>query len=153
MLDSWNFCMEKKGLEIYGWCIMPSHIHLIIGTHGDKMEHIMRDMKRHTSEELRKVISNHPGESRREWLLEIMETAGKNNPNNIGFQLWQQHNNPIELFDSKIAWQKLSYIHENPVKAGFVEKPEEWLYSSARNYYGMKGLIEISFLDPLIITI
>jgi REP element-mobilizing transposase RayT len=106
MLDSWNFCMEKKGLEIYGWCIMPSHIHLIIGTHGDKMEYIMRDMKRHTSEELRKVISNHPGESRREWLLEMMETAGKNNPNNIGFQLWQQHNNPIELFDSKIAWQK-----------------------------------------------
>ena len=117
------------------------------------MEHIMRDMKRHTSEILRKSIGSHPAESRREWLLEMMERAGKNNPNNIEFQLWQQHNNPIELFDSKIAWQKLNYIHENPVRAGFVEKPEDWLYSSARTYYGMKGLIGISLLDPLIITV
>ena len=82
-----------------------------------------------------------------------MERAGKKNTNNINFQLWQQHNNPVELSDQKVAWQKLEYIHQNPVKAGFVEKPEGYLYSSARSYYGMKGLIDIYFLDPLIITI
>ncbi|HEX5152617.1 MAG TPA: hypothetical protein VFW07_14300 [Parafilimonas sp.] len=52
-----------------------------------------------------------------------------------------------------MAWQKLDYIHGNPVKAGFVEKPEDYLYSSARNYYGMKGLIDIDMLDPLIIFV
>ena len=47
---------------------------------------------------------------------------------------------------------KLNYIHQNPVETGFVIDPVDWKYSSARNYIGMKGLIEISYLDPLIIT-
>ena len=43
--------------------------------------------------------------------------------------------------------QKLDYIHENPVKEGIVQKPEDYLYSSARDYAGMKGLVEIEFMD------
>ncbi|MBV9962292.1 MAG: transposase [Parafilimonas sp.] len=153
MLDSWKYCMQNKGMELYGWCIMTSHIHLIIGSHEDKLEKIMQNMKRHTSEELNKAIRNHPQESRKEWIIWMMERAGKKNNNNINFQLWQQHNNPVELSNQQMAWQKLEYIHQNPVKAGVVEKPEDYLYSSARSYYGMKGLIEIDLLDPLIITI
>jgi REP element-mobilizing transposase RayT len=153
MLDSWKYCMANKGMEIYGWCIMTSHIHMIIGPHADKLESIMQNMKRHTSEKLHEAIQSYSFESRKEWMLWMMERAGKKNSNNINFQLWQQHNNPIELSNSKMAWQKLEYIHNNPVKAGFVEKPEDYLYSSARDYYGMKGLIEIDLLDPLIITI
>lgn len=145
--------MQNKGMELYGWCIMTSHIHLIIGSHEDKLEKIMQNMKRHTSEELNKAIRNHPQESRKEWIIWMMERAGKKNNNNINFQLWQQHNNPVELSNQQMAWQKLEYIHQNPVKAGVVEKPEDYLYSSARSYYGMKGLIEIDLLDPLIITI
>lgn len=45
MLDSWKHCQGKKGLEIYGWCIMPSHIHMIVGSHLGRLEDIMRDMK------------------------------------------------------------------------------------------------------------
>ncbi len=82
-----------------------------------------------------------------------MERAGKRNSNNINFQLWQQHNNPIELNNQKMAWQKLEYIHQNPVKAGFVEKTEDYLYSSVRDYCGMKGLIDIEMLDPLTIFV
>jgi hypothetical protein len=52
-----------------------------------------------------------------------------------------------------MAWQKLEYIHQNPVKAGFVEKPEDYLYCSARSYQGMKGLMDIDMLDPLIIFV
>ena len=105
-------------------------------------------MKRHTSEELNKEIRNNPQESRREWMIWMMERAGKKNPNNINFQLWQQHNNPIELSSQKIARQKLEYIHENPVKAGFVEKPEDYLYSSARDYKQTKkcGLLDVGFI-------
>ncbi len=83
----------------------------------------------------------------------MRERAGKKNSNNIDFQLWQQHNKPVELSSRKMAWQKLEYMHQNPVVAGIVEKPEDYLYSSARDYYGMKGLIDITFLDPLIITV
>jgi putative transposase len=152
MLESWKFCMEKKGLELFGWCIMTSHVHMIIGSHQDKLENIMHDMKIHTSKALKKSIKKHPEESRREWMLWMMQRAGKTNSNNIDFQLWQQHNKPVELYNQKMAWQKLEYIHQNPIVAGIVEKPEDYLYSSARDYYGMKGLIEINLLDPLIIT-
>src|ERR1041384_7212041 len=69
MLDSWKHCQLNKGLEIYGWCIMTSHVHMIIGSNQNKLEDIMRDMKRHTSEKLKEAIKSNPQESRREWLL------------------------------------------------------------------------------------
>ena len=81
-----------------------------------------------------------------------MLKAGKANSKEQTYQLWRNDNHPIELYNSKIAWQKLNYIHDNPVKAYIVEKAEDYLYSSARNYLGMKGLIEISLLEPFIIT-
>jgi REP element-mobilizing transposase RayT len=150
MLESWKHCQEHKGLEIYGWCIMTSHVHMIIGTHEEKLENIMRDMKKHTSIALKQAIKDHPGESRREWMLWMMEKAGKKNSQNLEFQLWQQDNHPIELFDNKILHQKLDYIHNNPVIAGIVERPEDYLYSSARNYYGLPGLIDILLVDPIV---
>ena len=137
-------------MELYGWCIMTSHVHMIIGSNKDPLENIMRDMKRHTSIELRKAIEQHHGESRKEWLLELMQRAGTRNGNNVGFQLWRQDNHPILLSTPKIAHQKLDYLHYNPVVAGIVDYPEEYLYSSARDYYGGKGLIDILLLDPLI---
>jgi putative transposase len=151
LLDTWKYCRVEKGLEIYGWCTMTSHVHMIIGSHKDELSAIVRDMKRHTSERLRATIQKHPGESRKEWMLTIMEEEGKNNSNNISFQLWQQHNKPIELLNQKVAWQKLNYIHNNPVSAGFVEQPEYYKYSSAYAYHtGKPPLIEMYFLDPLL---
>src|SRR6202789_1525173 len=82
MLDSWRHCQANKGLEIYGWCIMSSHIHLIIGSHGEKLEDIMRDMKKHTSTALKEAIKQHPAESRKEWMLGMMKTAGEKNSQN-----------------------------------------------------------------------
>jgi len=151
ILDSWKYCQAEKGLEIYGWCMMTSHIHMIIGSHGDKLEDIMRDMKKHTSQELKKAIKNNPGESRKEWLLWMMERAGKKNSQNTDFQLWQQDNHPIELFDSNILHQKLDYTHNNPVEAGIVERPEEYLYSSARDYNDVKGLIDVILIAPMLL--
>ena len=40
---------------------------------------------------------------------------------------------------------RMVYIHDNPVKAGLVEKPEDYLYSSARNYSGLKVVIEVDY--------
>ena len=151
LLDSWKFCKQKKGMDIYGWCIMTNHVHMIIGTHQQKLENIMQQTKMYTSVKLKEAILYNAGESRREWMMWLMQRAGNRNSNNKGFQLWQQDNHPLELTTPSIAHQKLDYIHNNPVKAGFVEKPEDYLYSSARDYYGMKGLLEIELLDPLIV--
>ena len=99
---------------------------------------------------LKEAIKQHPGESRKEWVLGMMEKAGKGNSQNTNFQLWQQDNHPIELFDRKILHQKLDYLHYNPVVTGIVEKPEDYLHSSARDYYGLPGLIDIILVEPLI---
>src|ERR1700712_1146249 len=92
IIDSWKYCQEKKGLEIYGWCIMTSHIHMIIGSKCNKLDDIVRDMKSHTSTTLKKIIAENPQESRKEWMLWLMERAGKKNSNNLDWQFWQQNN-------------------------------------------------------------
>ena len=62
ILGSWRYCQKEKGLEIFGWCIMTSHIHMIIGSMQEKMEDIMRDMKKFTSSQLKKSILENPVE-------------------------------------------------------------------------------------------
>jgi hypothetical protein len=81
----------------------------------------------------------------------MFERAGKRNPNNKKYQFWygpmfRQNNRPIELFDSKITNQKYDYIHMNPVVSGIVKEPENYIYSSAIDYAGGKGIIPISFI-------
>ena len=146
--DSIKFCQEKKGLEVYAYCMMTSHIHMIIGTENGVLSDIVRDFKSFTSRHIRKCIENNMQESRRDWMLELFGLAGQNNPRNNDFQFWQQHNHPIELCNLAMAKQRLDYIHNNPVEAGFVEKAEEWLHSSAGDYYGVrKGRIELIFIE------
>jgi putative transposase len=125
--------------------MMTSHVHMIIGSEKDKLEDIVRDMKKHTSLELKAAIKNNNQESRKEWIIWMMERAGKKNGNNKDWQFWQQHNNPIEIKDQEMFDKTLDYIHQNPVVAGFVTKPEDWKYSSARDFCGMKGLVELSY--------
>ena len=146
LLESWRFCQKEKGLEIYGWVIMTSHAHMIIGTTGRPMDKIVGEMKSFTSTKLHKAIEVHPFESKREWMLSMMAEAGKMNSNNNEWQFWQQHNKPLEILNTEMFYQKLGYIHHNPVASGFVENEEDWLYSSARDLYGRKGMIELSYI-------
>jgi putative transposase len=77
----------------------------------------------------------------------MIERAGKLNKHNGLFQFWQEGNHPVELSDNKMMDQKLEYIHNNPVEAGFVDKAEDYVYSSARDYAGEKGMLEIKFIE------
>jgi len=126
---------------------MTNHVHMIIGSHQAPLENIMRDLKGFSSKLLIKQIQTHPHESRKEWMLNLMSKAGEKNSNNTKFQFWIQHNKPIELSNNEILAQKLGYIHKNPVIAGLVDREEAWLYTSARDYYGGKGLLDIMFID------
>jgi putative transposase len=146
--DSIKYCQQNKGLEVYAYCIMTNHIHLIIGSKHNVLSDIVRDFKSFTSRQIRKEIINNPIESRKVWMLDLMEKHGLANDRNKDFQFWQQHNHPIELNTNEMLDQRLNYIHKNPVKAGFVEKEEEWLNSSAGDYYGIrKGKIDLIFID------
>jgi putative transposase len=146
LLNSWKYCQDEKDLEIYGWCIMSSHVHMIIGTKGIPLEKIVGEMKSCSSRCLRKAIEQHTSESRKEWILWMMQRVGKKNSNNNDWQLWQQDNHPIEILSIEMFYQKLEYIHQNPVKAGIVEKQEDYLHSSARDFYGKKGLLDLCYV-------
>ena len=147
LIESLSYCQKEKGLIVYAWCIMPSHVHLIIGTRKDPMQNILRDFKAFTSRRLKEVIRENKRESRKEWIVRMMRQAGKQNRNNRDWQLWQQHNHPIELSTNERLNQRLNYLHNNPVVAGFVDRPECWKYSSAGDYAGRKGLLEVTLID------
>lgn len=146
-LNSIRYCQKEKGLLVGAYCIMTNHVHMIVGSEGQhRIENIIRDMKSFTSRHIRKYMENNPFESRKEWMLKLMMEAGNLKSNNNDFQFWQQHNHPIELSTSSILQQRLDYIHNNPVEAGFVDNPADWVHSSARDYEDRKGLLDIYFL-------
>ena len=144
MIESWKHCQENKALQIYGWCIMTSHIHMIIGTTGKKLDEIVGEMKSCTSTQFKKNIKDHLQESRKEWMLWLMERAGKKNSNNSNWQFWQQHNQPIEIVNQKMYVETVWYIHQNPVVSGFVYEAEQWIYGSAKSYANNNGIIKLT---------
>jgi putative transposase len=132
--DSLDYCRRKKGMELYGYCIMPSHIHLIFRSSFEDPSGLIRDFKGYTAKKMLKLISENPQESRKEWLLMMFKEAARKSSNVAQMQFWQQSNMPIEIWSLSVFKQKLDYIHNNPVESGFVVDPVDWKFSSARNY-------------------
>ena len=130
-------------MEVFAYCFMPSHIHLIFRSNEEDPSGLLRDFKGFTARKLIKTIQDNPQESRKEWLLWMLERAGKNKSNVSKMQFWQQHNKPIELWSTKVIQQKIDYIHNNPVESGFVTNPIDWKYSSARNYQDDQTILNI----------
>ena len=149
LVKNLKYCQKEKGLELFAWVVMTNHIHLIArAKEGFLLQDIVRDFKKFTSRVMLKTVSEHVGESRKEWTLEIFSDAGKKKSNNSECQFWRQDNHPIEVWSEDVINQKLLYLHNNPVVEGIVDKAEEYLYSSARDYYHDKnsGLLEIKFI-------
>jgi REP element-mobilizing transposase RayT len=142
-LDCLTFCQKEKGLEIYSWVIMTNHLHLVFRSVGDqKPGHLLGDFKRFTSNAIVKAIKEDAEESNREhWLKEFKKAANKSHNVNH-HQFWQHDNHPIEIYSYKFVSQKINYVHNNPVKAGYVSRPEDYKYSSAKDYAGEKGLLD-----------
>lgn len=146
LVGSLAWCRNEKGMEIYSWCVMPSHVHLVFRARQANPGELLKSFKTYTSKTLQQMIKEHPQESRREWILWMMTRAGLKNSNVKNMQFWQQHNKPIELWSPEVIDQKVDYIHNNPVVAGFVTEAHYWKYSSAIDYSGGKGMLEIDFV-------
>ncbi len=148
VVDSMRHCQQERGLLLHAWCLMSNHIHLIVSAKNNDTSDILRDFKKFTSKQIIKAIETNKQESRRDWMLKIFKQQGEKNCRNSNNQFWRQDNQPKELFSSGFIVQKLNYIHNNPVEAGIVDKAEEYLYSSARDYHHCKkcGLLELVFL-------
>jgi len=148
VLESIKYCQDKKGLMLHCWCIMSNHLHLITSAKNQDLSDVLRDFKKFTSKQIIAAIDSNFHESRREWMLEIFRREGEKNSRNRNYQFWRQDNQPQELYSAAFIFQKLNYIHNNPVEAGIVERPEHYLYSSAKDYFHTKkcGLLDLVFL-------
>jgi len=145
ILENLTYCREKKGLYLYGYVIMSNHVHLVVQQKDGKLSDWVRDFKKFTSKNLMKAIFDNPEESRKEWLRMIFAFHAKANKRSGDLQFWTHDNHAVELYRPKMVASRMKYIHENPVRAGIVDQPEDYLYSSARNYAGMSGLIEVDY--------
>nr|WP_246000370.1 transposase [Pontibacter diazotrophicus] len=146
-MDALRFCQEKKGLRLHAWCLMSNHLHLITSAADDKnLSDILRDFKQFTSRKIITAIQEEP-ESRKQWLLHRFEFAARQNPKVRHYKLWQDGNEAKELHSNAFLEQKLDYIHQNPVRAEWVNEPEHYRYSSASCYAGESKLLEIELLQ------
>jgi len=103
------YCIDHKGLLLHAWVIMSNHIHLIISAEkGRRIGDIMRDFKKHTSKQIIAAIKSNPQESRRNWMLNMVEYAGRHNNSNEQYQCWQQEYHPITLETSVLAGSSIA---------------------------------------------
>lgn len=110
-LDSMRFFHKEKGLEIHAWCLMTSHVHLVFRSiKGQKPELLIGDLKRFTSKTIVKAIQENPGESRKEFLLEIFKKEALKSSNVSNYQFWRHDNKPIELWSTHVIKQKIAYV-------------------------------------------
>ena len=145
LVESLNHCIQNKGLEIYAWVIMTNHMHMVAACNEPhRMSDFLRDYKKYTSKKIVDAICEIP-ESRRDWLLDKFSFEAKRTGRAKDYKVWKDANHAIDLDNNGIdVIEKIDYIHENPVKAGIVRNPEDYVYSSAIDYAGSgKRLLDV----------
>lgn len=146
IVENLEYCQENKGLIIYGFVIMTNHIHMIIKSSRNNLSGTLRDFKSYTAKQIIEII-NSPIESRKSWAQDIFKSEAYSNGRNSNFQFWTHENHAKIVVSKDFFKQKLQYIHENPVRSGFVNKAENYPYSSAANYLGKQGLLKINIIS------
>ena len=125
--DSLIYCQHNKGLEIYAYVFMLNHLHLII--RSDDAIGFMRDFKKYTSKRLLENIKQYEPS-----ILELFGSSDR------GYRFWKEDNQPKIIETNNFARQKVEYIHNNPVLKGYVNRAQDWKWSSANPYSEIKIL-------------
>jgi len=134
-------------LDLIAFVIMSNHIHLLTRSSIGDLSGTIRDFKNYTSRKFLEIVDNKI-ESRNDWMKMVFQYQGKFKNKQIN-QIWTHENHAEQIYSQKFLEQKIEYIHNNPVRAGIVERSEDYLYSSARNYAGLVGVIDILKADIL----
>ena len=149
LLNSIRYCQQNQGLVVHAWVLMTNHLHMICSFKPESDPgQVLRNMKSFTAMKITDAIINNSKESRKESMLDTFEREGKKSSSNFRFKFWEHENHPV-LLDSVVMFnQRLNYLHQNPVKAGFVTEPWHWKYSSAIDYFTeQKGLLNLFILE------
>ncbi|MBM4066922.1 MAG: transposase [Planctomycetes bacterium] len=141
VVQSLIYCRKNKGLKLFAYVVMDNHVHLIAS--ANNLSQIMKDFKSYTAREIIKTAQADD----RKWLLNQFEYYKKKYKTDSEYQVWQEGFHPQMIMEEDVFRQKVTYIHNNPVKRGLVEQAEHWVYSSARNYSTGEGCIEIDLIE------
>jgi len=137
LLDSWAYLQRHDGLRLYGFVVLENHLHAV--AQARDLPDTWTRFKSYTGHRVIDLLEANGAEA----LLKRMRFAYKAHRNDRDHQFWQEGSHPQGIEGEAMLRQKLKYIHENPVKRGYVDEPEHWRWSSARNYAGQKGVIEV----------
>jgi putative transposase len=137
VFDSWKYLQQHKGLQIFGYVVLENHLHLIAS--APNLSQVIKSFKMFTARELIKLLESHGAET----LLRGLRALKLQHKTASEYQVWQEGSKPKQISTDEMMIQKLEYVYYNPVKRGYVDEPVHWRYSSARNYAGMPGLVEV----------
>jgi len=143
--DALNYFIEAQGLIVYSWCLMTSHLHLIVRTReATAPAYFERDFKKYTTPIILKTIEMEM-DFRRDWMMRHFEDYGKPLRRIEKFHLWQNCSSPLRIDNQQPSCllDRIAHIHENPVRERIVEQPEAYVFSSARDYAGIRGLVNV----------
>ena len=147
--DALNYFIDAQGLTVYSWCLMSSHLHLVVRTRdGTAPAYFERDFKKLTTPQILKTLEMEM-DFRREWMMRHFEEYGKPLRRIEKFHLWQNCSSPLRI-DGKqprALLDRILHIHENPVREKIVELPEAYIFSSARDYAGIQGLVKVKVVQ------
>lgn len=137
ILDSWRFLQAHHDFRLHGYVIMENHLHLLA-----RAPELDRDVQRFKSFTAKRLIAvlQEAGARRLLNMLRLFKAEGKMDST---YQVWEEGSHPQRIEHEAVMRQKLDYLHYNPVKRGYVDLPEHWRWSSARDYLGQPGLIEV----------
>jgi putative transposase len=131
IIKNLEFCQRNKGLEIYAYVLMTNHLHMIAKGKEASLGETLRDFKSFTAKKMIAMMNENPKESRKEWLQSRFSFLSRIHARDARIQFWARDNYPEEIETDWFFRQKEEYIHQNPVRAGFVARPEDWYFSSA----------------------
>lgn len=147
--DTLNYLIAKRGFTVYAWCLMTNHLHLVARAYdGSGLAAIEKEFKKHTTNSFLEIIDDE-ADLRKQWMMERFEQSSQNLKRLEKYQLWQSCSNP-SFIDCKQIFklqERILYVHENPVRDKIVAKPEEYIYSSAGDYAGRKGLVNVTVIN------
>lgn len=137
VIDCLKFLQEKDDLKLYAYVILENHLHMVV--QSNDLQKSMQSFKQYTAKQILEMLKKGNVTT----ILDQLAFYKKAHHKEKTYQVWEEGYQPKIMQTDAMMISKIKYIHENPVKRGYVDEAIHWRYSSARDYEDMDGLIEI----------
>ena len=137
ILNSLKFLQKQDNLKLHAYVILENHLHMVL--RSDDLQKSMESFKKFTAREILKLLQRENAKT----ILDQFAFYKKAHRKEKTYQVWEEGYQPKLIQSEAMLKVKIDYIHYNPVKRGYVDSAVHWRYSSARDYEGGYGLIEI----------